>query len=115
MTRAGEPASGWQAIYTVVRRIPKGRVATYGQVAALAGMPRAARQVGFALSALRDGSGVPWQRVVNARGKVSVRGSGFGDELQRALLLREGVEFDSSGRISLSSYLWKPRVRSLSR
>ena len=101
--------SGWQAVYTVVRRIPKGRVATYGQVAALAGMPRAARQVGYALSALESGARVPWQRVVNARGEVSERSAGHGDLVQRALLEGEGVVFDESGRIPLTRFQWKPR------
>ncbi len=101
--------SRWQAVYTVVRRIPKGRIATYGQVAALAGMPRAARQVGYALSALESDTRVPWQRVVNARGEVSERTVGSGDVVQRALLEDEGVAFDGSGRISLARYQWKPR------
>lgn len=103
-------SNGWEAVYAVVRRIPKGRVATYGQVAALAGMPRAARQVGYALSALRDdGRRVPWQRVVNARGEVSERTAGSGDLVQRALLEGEGVVFDPAGRIPLTRFLWKPR------
>ena len=73
-------------LWQVVRRIPRGRVATYGQIAALAGLPRAARQVGYALHALSDGSGVPWQRVVNARGGVSLRAAPGWAGLQRRLL-----------------------------
>ena len=70
MTRA----EGWSPVYRVVRRIPCGQVATYGQVAAMAGMPRAARQVGWALNALDAGDDVPWHRVINAKGEVSTRG-----------------------------------------
>ena len=76
--------STYQRIYDVVRRIPAGRVATYGQVAALAGLPGHARQVGYALHALEDHSGVPWQRVINAGGRVSPRSVPGFDEVQRA-------------------------------
>ncbi len=101
-----------EAIVAVVRRIPKGRVATYGQVAELAGIPRQPRQVGYALAALPDGSRVPWQRVVNARGEVSPRANPGADDLQRRLLEAEGVVFDAHARIVLARFRWKPRVRS---
>jgi O-6-methylguanine DNA methyltransferase len=68
----------WERIYDVVRRIPKGRVATYGQVAALAGLPRHARQVGYALHVLPESSKVPWHRVINAKGEVSALHPGVG-------------------------------------
>ncbi|MEZ4290587.1 MAG: MGMT family protein [Myxococcota bacterium] len=71
--RAGAQ-QGWSPVYRVVRRVPEGRVATYGQVAAIAGMPGAARQVGWALNALDEADDVPWHRVINARGEVSGRG-----------------------------------------
>ena len=105
-------ASRWELYYRVITRIPEGRVATYGQIAALAGRPRHARQVGYALAALPDGSEVPWQRVVNARGEVSLRAvadlgrSGF----QRHLLEEEGVPFDLQGRIDLERFGWRPRA-----
>lgn len=106
-------SGSYDRIYEVVRRIPKGRVATYGQVAALAGLPGHARQVGYALSALPDGSDVPWHRVINARGELSIRSEGFYHFLQRNMLEDEGVVFDSSARVSLDGYRWKPRfVRS---
>ena len=103
--------SSYARIYAVVRRIPKGRVATYGQVAELAGLPRAARQVGYAMAALRPSTRVPWQRVVNARGEVSVRAEPGAEQVQRRRLEREGVRFDAAGRIALSRYGWQPRVR----
>jgi len=93
----------------VVRRIPRGRVATYGQVAAQAGLARAARQAGYAMHALPDGSRVPWHRVVNARGEISARALGNGELAQRALLEAEGVRFDARGRIDLEKYGWRPR------
>jgi methylated-DNA-protein-cysteine methyltransferase-like protein len=103
----------YSAIYAVVSRIPRGRVATYGQVARLAGLPNHARVVGYALNALRDGSRVPWQRVVNAKGMISVRSSGSGhDVLQRLILRREGVRIDRKGVIDLAVFLWRPRSES---
>lgn len=85
-------------IYAVVRRIPRGTVATYGQVAERAGYPGHARQVGYALHALPPGTTVPWHRVINARGEVSARADG--EVLtQRLLLEREGVRFDARGRV----------------
>jgi methylated-DNA-protein-cysteine methyltransferase-like protein len=100
---------GWERIYAVVRRIPRGRVATYGRVAALAGMPGRAREVGWALHALDDASDVPWQRVINARGEVSARGEPAAARVQRALLEREGVVFGPGGRVDLAAYAWRPR------
>ena len=106
--------AGWEPIYAVVRRIPRGRVATYGDVAALAGMPGAARQVGWALHALAAHTRVPWQRVLNARGEISARGAPEAARLQRALLEREGIRFGANGRLDLARYGWpggRPRAR----
>ena len=100
---------GWARIHAVVRRIPRGRVATYGQVAALAGLAGHARQVGYALHALGDEDGVPWQRVVNARGAISPRAEPHAEAIQRQLLEREGVRFDARGRVDLERYGWRPR------
>ena len=96
-------------VYAVVRRIPRGRVATYGQVAKLAGLGGAARQVGYALSGLPSHSAVPWHRVINAQGMVSMRKRVGPDLEQRLLLEHEGVRFDSAGRISLDNFSWRPR------
>jgi methylated-DNA-protein-cysteine methyltransferase-like protein len=95
----------WESIHAAVRRIPSGRVATYGQIARLAG--RDARQVGYALHALPAGSGAPWHRVVNARGAISLP-PGCGDDVtQRLRLEREGVQFDARGRIDLKRFGWE--------
>jgi len=107
--------SGWEPVYRVVRRIPAGRVASYGQVAALAGMPRAARQVGYALHALPFESDVPWHRVVNAQGAVAPRGPAEVVPLQRSRLEAEGIAFSASGRIDLARYGWQPRARAAAR
>lgn len=101
----------YQRIYAVVRRIPKGRVATYGQVASLAGLAGHARQVGYALHALPNGSLVPWHRVVNASGRISRRASPGGELVQQILLEREGVGLDLRGRVPLDRVRWNPRIR----
>jgi len=108
---ARSPESTYQRIYAVVRRIPRGRVATYGQVATVAGLPGRARQVGYALAALRSGSAVPWHRVINAQGRLSLeRTAPGGGVVQRQRLEREGVAFDG-GRVSLERFGWKARGR----
>src|SRR2546423_12944848 len=96
----------YHRIYRVVRHIPKGRVATYGVVARLAGRPGAARTVGWALSALPDESEVPWWRVLNAAGRISLSGADHGSVVQRALLLREGVKFAPGGAVNLAAFGW---------
>ncbi len=103
---------GWSAVYEVVRAIPRGAVASYGQVAAAAGMPRAARQVGWALNALDPEEAVPWHRVINARGEISARAEREIEDLQRALLEAEGVEFDARGRVDLDRFGWGARKSS---
>jgi len=94
----------------VVRRIPKGRVATYGQIASLAGLAGHARQVGYALHALPDGTIVPWHRVVNAAGRISTRAAPGGELVQRILLEKEGIRLDGRGRVPLDQLRWNPRV-----
>jgi methylated-DNA-protein-cysteine methyltransferase-like protein len=93
-------------IYDVARRIPKGRVATYGQLAAIVGRCTP-RQVGYAMAAVPYGSDVPWHRVINGRGMVSERGGGDGASVQRQMLEAEGVRFDEWGRVDLSVVGWK--------
>ncbi|HTN88876.1 MAG TPA: MGMT family protein [Sorangium sp.] len=107
-----ETISWWDAFYRVIRRIPAGRVCTYGAVAAMAGHPRAARHVGYALAALKEtgeGAGVPWQRVLGSRPRhraaVTIKDP-VGGALQRKLLEAEGVEFDERGNVSLERFGW---------
>lgn len=94
-----------QRVYDVVRRVPRGQVTTYGDVATLLGSPRVARHVGFALAAL-DEPDVPWHRVINASARISVRGNSPRGELQRNLLVAEGVEFSASGRVDFRRFRW---------
>lgn len=101
----GHPAIA--AICAVIRRIPKGWVATYGQVAAMAGLPRRARLVGHILQNLDPAIPIPWHRVVNARGEVSRSPSrNGGDAIQQRLLEQEGIEFDAKNRFTLERYRW---------
>jgi len=104
--RVKRPSSNYLRIYAVVRRIPRGRVATYGQVATLAGLDGHARQVGYALHALPASIAIPWHRVINARGEVSARTAGDWHELQRHLLEAEGIRFDDRGRIDFKKHRW---------
>lgn len=102
----------YDRIYDMVRRIPLGRVATYGQIARLVG-GCTPRMVGYALAALPSGRDVPWQRVVNREGRVSPRSAGHGDSIQRSLLESEGISFDRRDRLDLTLYLWAgPETRS---
>ena len=90
-----------------IKAIPRGQVATYSQIASLAGDYKAARQVARVLHASSDKDRLPWHRVINSRGGISLpRGRGF--EQQRRLLKREGVAVEASGRIDLNVYLWEP-------
>ncbi len=93
----------------MVRKIPRGRVATYGQIAELASLEGHARHVGYALHNLPAKNNVPWHRVVNAKGEISARSGGDSHELQRLLLEAEGVEFDRSGRVDLKRFRWSRR------
>ena len=101
--------STFERIYAIVRQVPPGKVATYGQIAALLGPGMPPRIVGFALHGLPDNSNVPWYRVVNSKGKISLPSErGAYDSLQQQLLEKEEIEFDSNGKIDLSLYLWRP-------
>lgn len=96
-------------IYEVIKQIPVGAVSTYGDIAKLAGLPRHARLVGYSLNALEHGSDVPWYRVVNSQGQLSlVKLSHAGAAEQQERLLGEGVEFTEQGRVLLKKYRWHP-------
>ncbi len=101
----------YERVYALVRQVPAGSVVTYGQVAVLLGSPAAARAVGYALSYLpssEQGGDVPWWRVINARGEISLKGRGAAADLQRQLLEGEGVVFSKEGRTRLADYRWWP-------
>lgn len=100
--------AAYETIYNIVRQIPYGQVATYGQVADLANMPGRARLVGYALFRIAPNSDVPWHRVINAKGEISASPIRYGsDDLQRALLESEGVQFSATGKINLQHYRWR--------
>jgi methylated-DNA-protein-cysteine methyltransferase related protein len=105
----------YQQIYNLVKQIPPGKVATYGQIANLLGYYGHARQVGYALFRVAPEDKVPWQRVINAQGKVSRAYSRMGnDDLQQQLLEDEGLEFNQDGKIlNLSQHLWQPNPQEL--
>jgi methylated-DNA-protein-cysteine methyltransferase-like protein len=107
VTDANRRHSFYDEVYDVVRRVPPGRVTTYGHVAALCGKPRAARTVGWALHALPEDTDVPWQRVINRRGGISIGKIGLPPALQRALLEAEKVRFRIDGTVDLERYGWK--------
>ena len=95
-----------ERVYQVVRAVPRGRIVSYGGVAALLGQPRAARAVGHALNSLPDESDVPWWRVVNRNGEISRRATANGHIVQKKLLQKEGVKFDRKGRASWEKHAW---------
>lgn len=100
--------SKWERIYSVVKEIPEGKVATYGQIATLAGYYRQARQVGYALHAVPSND-IPWHRVINAQGKISLNLE-MGGAVQRKLLESEGVVFTAASVIPLREYQWQPSM-----
>jgi len=102
------PSSRYVRIWAVVRRIPRGRVASYGQVAQVAGLAGHARLAGYALHASLPDT-LPWHRVVNAQGRLSLaRIDAAGAQTQRLRLEREGVRFDPRGRVDMGLHRWAP-------
>lgn len=98
----------FSVIYDIVKQIPYGHVATYGQIAALAGNPRLSQVVGYALHVNPDSENIPCYRVVNRFGEVSRSFAFGGANIQRQLLELEGIEFGEDGRIDLEKYIWRP-------
>ena len=99
-----------ERVKEIIKKIPAGKVSTYGRIAAMAGSPRAARQVVRILHACSEKDALPWYRVINSKGHIALaRGRGF--ELQRALLSDEGVECDAESGIDLERYLWPPDLK----
>ena len=99
----------FERVYILVRQIPRGTVASYGQIAALLGHPHAARTVGWALNALRDSEidDVPWQRVIKSQGRISISRVDLGEDLQLALLVQAGVRFDERDHVDLRRFGWE--------
>lgn len=100
------PPNFYQRVWAFVAGVPRGRVVTYGQVAVALGAPAAARAVGYALRALPPDTDVPWWRVINAKGGISLRNRGHGADLQRELLEGEGVAFGADDTVDLRAYRW---------
>lgn len=107
MAEAKRRAPFTERAVRIIRGIPRGKVATYGQIALLAGFPSAARQVVRLLHSLSDREGLPWHRVINSKGTLSLTGEGY--EVQRKLLEAEGVELGLGGRVDLGACLWRPK------
>lgn len=101
----------YEKVYDLVSKVPTGRVASYGQIAALLGHPRSARAVGYALSSLRKDSEekIPWQRIINSKGRISFKGDTFRAELQKKLLLKEGIKFSENDSIDIKKFGWFPK------
>jgi methylated-DNA-protein-cysteine methyltransferase related protein len=95
----------YEQIYAVARLIPAGQVATYGQIAAIVGQC-SPRMVGYAMAAVPPGSDVPWHRVINSRGRISLSQEGDGYWIQKAMLESEGIVFDERGRTDLGRFGW---------
>ena len=100
----------FEKIYEVVCNIPQGKVATYGQVAMLAGNPRWSRVVGYALHNNPAPGVIPCHRVVDRNGRIAESFAFGGGDVQRQLLEKEGIRFESDGHIDLDEYMWKPHI-----
>ena len=99
-----------QRVINAIKSVPHGKVATYGLVALVAGNPRGARQVAWTLHSVTEREKLPWHRLINSQGKISLA-KGAGYETQKELLLEEGVTFDKEDRIDLDQFLWKPKAK----
>lgn len=97
-----------EAVWNLVSMIPQGKVATYGQIAAMLGFPRRARHVGYALKQTPEGTQLPWQRVINGKGQISFSLHSEQFMIQRAILEKEGVAVSGAGKINLKTYGWRP-------
>ena len=107
--RGARAVNLYQTIYEVVRRIPRGSVASYGRIARMVNC--SARQVGYAMAATPPDEGIPWHRVINSKGEISLRKGGGGDDRQKQKLLAEGVVFDAQGRVNFDRFGWSESGR----
>ncbi len=103
-----KPVSFNELVYALVRHIPPGHVLNYGRIAELLDAPQGAREVGWAMSSLHGHPDVPWHRVVNAQGRVSIKGSPLAAAEQRARLEAEGIVFDEKDTLDMEKHLWNP-------
>jgi len=101
------PKTFYQRVIAIIKNIPEGKVATYGQIATYAGNPRAARQVSFILHSSSEKENLPWHRVINSKGSISLK-PGHGYELQKQMLKKEGITFKENDCIDLKRFLWIP-------
>ena len=101
------PKSFYQRVIAIIKNIPEGKVATYGQIATYAGNPRAARQVSYILHSSSEKENLPWHRVINSKGSISLK-PGHGYELQKQMLKKEGITFNENDCIDLKRFLWIP-------
>lgn len=108
MKKIIESKTFYDRVYEVVKKIPRGKVTTYGTIASLLNSPRAARAVGYALNALKktEIDKIPWQRVINAKGEISFKGDALRATLQRKLLEKEGIVFNIVGQIDFTTFGW---------
>lgn len=103
------PSEFSEKVIRLLKRVPRGKVVTYGALATYAGNPRGARQVVRVLNSYWEQEKLPWHRVINSEGKISLA-PGQGYELQQAKLKAEGIRFDETGGVDLERYLWSPRT-----
>jgi len=101
------PKTFYQRVIDIIKNIPEGKIATYGQIATYAGNPRAARQVSFILHSSSEKENLPWHRVINSKGSISLK-PGHGYELQKQMLKKEGITFKENDCIDLKRFLWIP-------
>ncbi|MCK4250033.1 MGMT family protein [candidate division WOR-3 bacterium] len=101
------PKTFFQRVIAIIKNIPEGKVATYGQIATYAGNPRAARQVAYILHSSSRKENLPWHRVINSKGSISLK-PGHGYELQKQMLKKEGITFKENDCINLQRFLWTP-------
>ncbi len=107
MQKTSQCSSFSQKVKKIIQKIPKGKVTTYGQIAALAGDPRATRQVVWILNSSSQKDKLPWHRVVNRKGRISLKPN-YGYEIQKMLLQKEGIKFNKNDIIDFDLYLWIP-------
>jgi len=101
------PKTFYQRVIAIIKNIHEGKVATYGQIATYAGNPRAARQVSYILHSSSEKEDLPWHRVINSKGSISLK-PGHGYELQKQMLKKEGITFKENDCIDLKHFLWIP-------